>query len=459
MTIKRYQKGHASILFAMVIPVLFGVFMLGSDGARALQQKARLQDATEAAALAISAHADQNESEGEGNLGSEVNRKIATDFISAYFPEEKINTAADLSNLKIIRKSCEQVPDCTPDGHRFFQYDIQVSLKYDAWFPGNDVIVGFGDEIEVAGASTARKYQSNSIDVVLAADFSGSMGDPWRGGSQAKYKDLLDIIEDVAIELDNFNDLKIPDKINTIGIAPYSNYARRRATRSDCNYQSHTVINGIGSVEHLYFSNSQSIHYSKTITDFRTIDYDYDSRCAVDKRRTNVENFYSIPLTDKIIDGGNGNASFSEQIKYFRPKGGTASYLGLIEAYKILKKGKNKKRLLVILSDGIDSDNGTPLGKEGFKGPRTSNDWNNTYEKIGQRLVLNYDLCEIIKRDLSNGDIDTTMYVIGFDYEQGTTNIALDKCVGQDNVLYAENKQEILNKILSLIAEEIGHLK
>ncbi|RJX68437.1 TadG [Vibrio sinensis] len=455
MTVKRYQKGHASILFAMVIPVLFGVFMLGSDGARALQQKARLQDATEAAALAISAHADQNESEGEGNLGSEVNRKIATDFISAYFPEEKINTPADLSNLKIIRKSCEQVPDCTPDGHRFFQYDIQVSLKYDAWFPGNDVIVGFGDEIEVAGASTARKYQSNSIDVVLAADFSGSMDKPWGGGSRAKYKDLLDIIEDVAIELDNFNDLKIPDKINTIGIAPYSHYARRKEDKKNCP-QNYTVINGIGNVEHLRFNyNNGQVNYLNTIYDLKSMSYANDSRCAVDTSNTRGANFYSISLTDDILPGNSNNA-FTSQIKKFKPLGGTASYLGLIEAYKILKTGSNKKKLLVILSDGVDSAEHTPIGQKGPQGTRYSS---RTYETIGKKLVMENGLCEIIKNDLSENGIETTMYVIGFDYEQGDTNIALDRCVGPDNVLYAENKQEILNKILSLIAEEIGHLK
>ncbi|MEZ8772114.1 TadE/TadG family type IV pilus assembly protein [Vibrio sp. 10N.247.310.17] len=39
----RKQSGHAAMLFAMMIPALFGVFMLGSDGARALQTKARLR--------------------------------------------------------------------------------------------------------------------------------------------------------------------------------------------------------------------------------------------------------------------------------------------------------------------------------------------------------------------------------------------------------------------------------
>lgn len=44
MKLKKQQSGHAAILFVMCIPVLFGVFTLASDGARALQSKARLED-------------------------------------------------------------------------------------------------------------------------------------------------------------------------------------------------------------------------------------------------------------------------------------------------------------------------------------------------------------------------------------------------------------------------------
>ncbi len=54
------QSGHAAILFAICVPVLFGVFMLGSDGARALQTKARLEEAAEAAVLAVSAEDSSN---------------------------------------------------------------------------------------------------------------------------------------------------------------------------------------------------------------------------------------------------------------------------------------------------------------------------------------------------------------------------------------------------------------
>ncbi|MFA0412209.1 pilus assembly protein TadG-related protein [Vibrio renipiscarius] len=454
MTRSRNQRGHASILFVMIVPVLFGVFMLGSDGARALQQKARMQDATEAAALAISAHADPNESDAGNDAGSAVNQTIATDFISAYFPNENINSPSDFSRLKITRKSCEQIADCTPEGHRFFQYDIQASLKYDTWFPGNDAIVGFGEQLEVSGTSIARKYQSHSIDVVLAADFSGSMDDGWYGGQQRKYQDLLDIINSVANELDKFNDLKIPNKTNMIGIAPYNHYARRKTGDERCD-KNNTIINGIGNVEHLSFNNKSGVRYSKTINEMKKNAYAADNTCAVDQTSSRGANFYSIPLTKNMFTAGSEEESFTARINRFSPKGGTASYLGLIEAYKILKEGTNKKKLLVILSDGVDTPSHTPIGE---KGPVSLNG-KDSYATIGEKLVKNAKLCEEIKTELSENETDATLYLIGFDYKQGQTNEALDSCVGRDNILYAQNKNEILNKILSLIAEEIGHLK
>ncbi len=50
-----------------------------------------------------------------------------------------------------------------------------------------------------------------------------------------------------------------------------------------------------------------------------------------------------------------------------------------------------------------------------------------------------------------------SMSVIGFDYELDA-NVGLRNCVGVDNVYKAENTDDILNQILSLITEEVGHL-
>ncbi|CAM3794575.1 von Willebrand factor type A domain protein [Vibrio aerogenes CECT 7868] len=445
------QRGHAAMLFAMMVPVLSGIFILGTDGARALQYKARMMDASEAAILAISAHAASN----SGEQGSDENRQIAADFYAAYFPDLGIETPADMARLQVVRLNCEQIDACrNSDGPRFFQYQLSARLSFPSWFPGNDAIVGFGETIDVSGDSTSRKYQSNAIDVMLAADFSGSMDDYWDGGTKRKYQDLIDIVLDVADELDAFNSLNIPGKTNTLGIAPYSHYVRRRAGSERCNNKRRTISQGLGHVEHLRFQRNRQVDYPDTISKMQTLPYTEDDICAVNY--STVGYFHSIPLTHYINSGHNNAESFITQIRRFWPKGGTASYLGLIESYKLLQSGTNSKKLLIILSDGVDTGNYTPIGRTG---PRWTREWRNTYAGIGNHLVIDYGLCEKIKSNLSVDGDTAEIYMIGFDYQQGKTNTALDECVGEDNIFYARNKTEILNRILSLVAEEIGHLK
>ncbi|WP_038219215.1 hypothetical protein [Vibrio sp. N418] len=68
-------------------------------------------------------------------------------------------------------------------------------------------------------------------------------------------------------------------------------------------------------------------------------------------------------------------------------------------------------------------------------------------------------LCEKVRNGLSKNGENVQLYLIGFDYRPGATNKALDECVGAGNILYANNKEEIKKTLLSLMAEEIGHLK
>lgn len=457
----RYQKGHASILFAMIVPVLFGVFMLGTDGSRALQQKARLQDATEVAALAISAHADKNKVDKgiPANHGSSVNRTIAADFISAYFPDAGITGPDKLTNLKITSTGCSK--DCSTSTQQYSQYQIQASFKFDTWFPGNSAIVGFGDKIEVAGLSTAKRYRSGSpIDVMFVSDFSGSMSEKWNG--EKKYKQLISIIKTVSNKLEKANESSGSGQKSTVGIAPFDHFVYRKKKKGgDCQ----KVADGdVWNVEHTRF-NGKAVDYAKMITNIETaIDNEV---CPATKSKYSAT-FYSIALTNDI-------PPFNTSIDNFKDKSMTASYQGLIEGYKHLRQGLNSKRLLVILSDGRDVASNAPTGKlaEG-KAPTTKypsgrlvsgdpgEDGYDSYQTIGKTLIGSpHLLCDKIRTGLSKNGEEVQLYLIGFDYKAGDTNKALDDCVGAGNILYADDKEEIEKRLLSLISkeEEIGHLK
>ncbi|MDA0127750.1 TadG [Vibrio sp. MarTm2] len=412
------QSGHAALLFAMIIPGLFGIFTLATDGARALQTKARIEDASEIAVLAIAAHNDDNvDSQGAGS-GSRVNRQIATDYLNAY-----LRDSTQLTGLKVKKYNCDQIAECRAGlargEPRFFQYEIEVSSVQDTWFPGNDSIEGFGDTFSAKGAAVARKYQSEAVDIVFVADYSGSMKDPWRGGSNAKYVDLRNIIKLVTDELQKFNDLNNTDD-NTVGITAFNFYTR-------------TKRNGNGSrcwMSQLYGNLWGGINYARTVSNLWV--EKGSSHCVGE---SGGASFRDIPLTTNY-------SNLNLNVRDFRPNHGTASYQGIMRGAQMLRKGKNPRRLLIVLSDG--------------------DDWRE-HRTYHSNLVA-YGMCDEIRRGLNQGttasgaSIKARLAVVGFDYDVND-NRALRDCVGAENVYKAQNRDDILNKILELITEEIGHLK
>jgi tight adherence protein G len=123
--------------------------------------------------------------------------------------------------------------------------------------------------------------------------------------------------------------------------------------------------------------------------------------------------------------------------------GRTASYNGLIGGAQLLRQGSNQRRLLILLTDGYDSE-----------------------VKVAREAIVNYDLCRKIKvglqSPLSVGSQQNTtvkLAIIGFDYvHQAEQGQILDYCVGADNVFNSSSFEEVENQILELIAEEVGTL-
>lgn len=428
------QSGNAAILFSLLIPALFVIFILASDGARALQSKARLDDALEAASLAVSA----------ADVDTDVQRTdIAKDYISQYMTD--MASGATISAVANEDVNSGDVPS--------IKYNVSATTKHKSWFPGNTAIKGFGETFSVSGFSVARKYQSEAIDVVFAADFSGSMRNKWDGGKKAKYLDLLDIITDVTETLDDFN--RNSTKKSTAAFVPFDDHTVNKIiSRGTKLFDGH-----IGKWNEWYYVNQIKtkagfiIDYPATIKNIftekeeKTWDQDFN---MVGNGRTHNGYFYTLPLTSDF-------QQFNTSIKTFAPGLATASYQGIIRSAQVAINGENARRLIIVLSDGKDSERGL------F-------DWLALIPNeadITHKLVNTYHMCDKIRETLNNDTnkktpkVTSKIAIIGFDYNpkaNGKLTKSLQKCAGEDNVLKAENKEDIKQKIMALISEEIGRL-
>jgi len=419
------QSGHAAMLFAMMIPALFGVFMLGSDGARALQTKARLEEAAEAAVLAVSAK-------------DEEDNQLAQDYIDHYLYDLE-----SIQSVSVKKLECDEIPECAAAVERgearYFEYRVAGKTEHKSWFPGNDAVVGFGETFDVTGSSKARRYQSQPVDITFVVDFSGSMNNGWSGGRHSKLEDLMDIIEEVTDELSLYNQL-YPEHPHRVAITGYN---RRTSNKND---------------------KGKLVFRDQRITDYDPDGYDKDDKFYPQKtinaqftvkgaakripNEDDLAEFYDIyPTTD--LEG------FMKKIKKFKAHGGTAFLQGVIRAGQIVKTfAENPKQLIIVLSDGEDSD---------------------VYEKQVPKLISR-GMCTNILNLVNGGEMTVSgmgtsqgmktpsgdemtarLAVIGFDYDL-KENVNLKNCVGKDNVYKAENRDDILNQILSLITEEVGHL-
>lgn len=495
------QRGHAAILFALMIPLLFGVFILGTDGARALQDKARLEEASEVAALAIA---------GQSGGSEQARNKLATDYIQYYFPH------ADVNKIETQVIPCEDNEFCDQEGaasERFFEYQVAAHIQEPNWFSKSSIETSFGDNLNVGGYSSARKYQSKSVDVVLVADFSGSMIDPittkdkdGRDKKTPKYKALQNIISEVADVIASYNEKGGPKK-STLGFVGFNMntypsteskmaynyiicntsidrdylYGDKLQDQDNLEYsyidlenKGHVYINGplknpvtenrvfndgwCGQLFSLPVDHGYWGYYSNSIDNEKYIDYlSTINAIFSDKafnptahardnsmlKSKNKLNFHDIPLTTDVN-------SLSRKIKRFEPQGGTAFYTGLIRGARMASTGKNPRRLIILLSDGVNSVDDPNQSKVMYS--------------ITDKLI-DTGLCTRILHHLNDESVDeesvnARMFAIGFGSDYTLDEYPqMKQCVGDNNVYDAKNdSQAIKNKILELIAEEMGRL-
>ncbi|CAH0537058.1 hypothetical protein VMF7928_00894 [Vibrio marisflavi CECT 7928] len=414
---KRKQQGVAGIIFVLLLLGMIGFLALATDGARALQTRARLDNASEVASIAVAALNDDNES--TDGSGSAVNQTLVSNYAKAYVPD--IN---NINSLKISKVDCSlDNSKCLDDFVDGYQYQINISTDQLSWFPGGDNQQGFGKTFTTASQAISQKVES-PVDTVIVADFSGSMNNRPSSGGKAKYKQLQDVVQEVTDQLATQNANLADEYKNKIGLAVY-NTATHSVPSDGQSY--HSIVQTINNNGHPTSSHSN-------VDATNTIQHIFDVKNSSYEVSNSGGNFHDLQLTTDFN-------SFNSSLDSFYPSNGTASYQGIIRGAQLLNTGTLSRRLMIIISDGEDN-----------------------YPSTTQNLVDN-GMCDTIRDTLDsqtatvNGQpVETTLAFIGFDYDT-STNPALTQCVGKNNVYEAKDGQQMVNQILGIINEETGHLR
>jgi len=126
------QRGVAAIYLMFVIIPLFGMVFLALEGTRFIQEKSRLGDATEAAALAV-AMANRD------NVSTGYEKTLATGYILSY-----MGNLTKINLLTVDRDKTEST-----------QFEVIVNIERTSWFY-SEIIPGFNKTEPLANRALVR---------------------------------------------------------------------------------------------------------------------------------------------------------------------------------------------------------------------------------------------------------------------------------------------------------------
>ncbi|OZS45765.1 TadE/TadG family type IV pilus assembly protein [Photobacterium sanguinicancri] len=161
------QSGVAAIWFVLVFIALASLTALGVEGARYLNNKARLGDALETASLLLAAQ-EAKQSEDERN------QAYVTQVARSYLPD----ASTSLPQLDIHYRSGEETIEI--DGKQqdveFLQYKVTASTQHDSWMNMPDA-PSFDETQNISNFAAAKKVaiKSGVSDAFLVMDHSLNM--------------------------------------------------------------------------------------------------------------------------------------------------------------------------------------------------------------------------------------------------------------------------------------------
>ncbi|WP_318497500.1 VWA domain-containing protein [Photobacterium leiognathi] len=192
------QQGVAAIILVLILIPLFGCVFFALEGTRYIQKKTRLADASEAAAIAVT---EQNPNQLDVNMLSAPNTTKITDSVLA-----KNYIHSYIRNIKNEDISIQ--PSFTEN---YYQYNVNVNTEHQSWF-NSTLIPSFKKTQSISENALARNDSALSnprdIDLVLVADFSGSMR------HNGKLETLKNAVNEISEKI-------LANKSNRIAFVPF----------------------------------------------------------------------------------------------------------------------------------------------------------------------------------------------------------------------------------------------
>lgn len=400
--IRRFNRdcsGAFAISFVMMSGFLFSMVAFGLEGSRYITERARLSDAMEQAALALTA-----EDNGDG---AQRNYSLSSDYFRAYMRHD-VNV---FKPTVIVKKGISS----HNQNLSYVEYRVSGQTLQNSWF-SSTLFPSFDKQVVIGDNGAARKFRSN-MDVIFVTDFSGSMNEGF--GGSTKLAELKRIVLKLSDELFSYN------IDNKVGFVPFG-WGGKEGMSCDFPFVSNGPIPSDILAKRGFKAFESYINIPGSVAAIPNRVHQIQipiSEVAKDTclRRSNS---WKVPLT-------NNRAEIS-QINSMTAGGGTLVSSGVLLGVPYLASGTASRKVMVIVSDGTDDP------KDVMITPR----------------LINAGMCDRIRQVLSTNESVGKISFIGIAY---SPTVDWKSCVGDKNFYLPHTITELEDDLRRAVFEEVGH--
>lgn len=395
------ERGVYAVSFVMLSGFLLGMAAFGLEGSRYITERARLSDAMEQAALALTAE--------DNGAGAVRNYTLAQNYFQAYMRHD---IAVFRPKVVVKHGISSNNNNLTYVEYRVSGQTLQNSWLSSVLFPGFDKQVTIGDN------GAARKYRSN-MDVIFVSDFSGSMNERFSGSFNSKLDELKRIVLQLSHELFSY------DINNKVGIVPFGWGGREGGY---CDFPFVTPIpwpyNGLINEDYLRLERYIDVRATVDAIPHKVNDIRIPLRNVDVNSCLSASYSWKVPLTSSMSD--------IQQIHRMTAHGGTLVSAGVLLGVPYLASGTASRKVMVIVSDGTDDPYDISLT------PR----------------LIRAGMCDKIREIISTDESVGKISFIGINYRP---TVDWKKCVGEKNFYLPKNVRELEDNLRRAVFEEVGH--